>query len=56
MVTDCIIRNYMVLILVQIFNNCESLWKLFLRNESTVMKVMSAFVHSGSFLTRNYMH
>ena len=57
MVTDLVIGNDMVLIPSQIFNNCESLWKLlyFSKYENKIIKVMFAFAHCDSLLTETYM-
>lgn len=57
MVTDLVIGNDMVLISSQIFNNCESLWKLlyFSKYENIMIKVMFASAHHGSLLTGTYI-
>lgn len=55
MVTDLVIGNDMVLIPSQIFNNCESLWKLlyFSKYQNIMMKAMFAFAHHDNLLLGN---
>lgn len=57
MVTDLVIGNNMVLIPLQIFNNCESLWKLlyFAKYENKMMKATFAFTHHDNLLLGTYM-
>lgn len=57
MVTNIVIGNDMVLIPSQIFNNCESLWKLLYlsKYENKMIKVMFAFAYHDNLLTETYM-